>query len=239
MRARRLPQHIIERPEPPLKPELAELVRRQPALVCQALAPLMAEGRIERIEQILSARTRSVVLVLDRLHDPHNGAAVLRTAEALGLMEVHAIMPGGRWDLSRRVTLGCHKWLDVVVHREADDCAGALIPRGYTLLAASEEVSDDSALDLPSEQPVAICMGNEQRGITEALRRHCQGVVGIPMFGFSRSLNVSVAAAILISRLVEGRGRVLENEDREQLRARYYALSVREPLEVLRRQGVR
>ena len=53
------------------------------------------------------------------------------------------------------------------------------------------------------------------------------------------SLNVSVATGVMLSRLIRGRARGLENEDRQQLRARYYALSVREALDVLQLQDIR
>ncbi len=213
--------------------ELADLVARRPREVCETLEPLLSQDRIERIERVIASRLRSLVLVLDHLYDPHNGAAILRTAEAMGLMEIHAIQPSGSWNLSRRVTQGCHKWLDVVVHRNADDCARHLEGRGYTLLVASE-TADREVSDLSPEEPLALCLGNEHFGVTDALRRHCKGQIGVPMLGFTQSLNVSVAAAVLISRLMFGRRRGLEKKDRELLKARYYASSVRGALDVLK-----
>ncbi len=86
------------------------------------------------------------------------------------------------------------------------------------------------------DQPVALCLGNEHAGVTDDLRRCCDGTVGIPMVGFTRSLNVSVAAALLVAHLSTHRARGLEKKDENRLRARYYALSVRSPLEVLLRE---
>lgn len=234
MRARKIPPHLLERPVSLLSAELADLIRRAPDRVCEVLAPLLVEERRERIEAVVASRTRSIVVVLDHLDDPHNGAAILRTAEAMGLMEVHAIQANGVWDLSRRVTQGCHKWVDVVVHRDVDHCATSLERRGYLLLAASETAEPCWSI-IPPDRPVALCLGNEHFGIGEALRRRCWGEVGIPMRGFTRSLNVSVAAAVLISHLMEGRRNELEKDEQTRLRARYYALSVRSALEVLRR----
>lgn len=161
MRVRRVPEHLLERPAEPLDPKLADLVARRPQEVCQTLEPLLSQERIRRIERIVESRLLSLVLVLDHLHDPHNGAAILRTAEAFGLLEIHSIQPSGSWNLSRRVTQGCHKWLDVVVHRTADDCASHLNGRGYVLLAASE-TADLEVSEVSDEQPVALCLGSEQ-----------------------------------------------------------------------------
>lgn len=238
MRARRIPTHLLERPALPLSAGLADLVRRAPDEVCEALGPLLIDQRRERIEAVIASRTRSLVLVLEHLDDPHNGAAILRTAEAMGLMEVHAIQSSGAWDLSRRVTQGCHKWLDVIVFQEVEDCAALLERRGYLLLAASEKV-EPGHVSIPGEQPVALCLGNEHFGLTAELRRRCRGEVGVSMLGFTRSLNVSVAAAVLISRLMEGRPRGLAKDEQVRLRARYYAQSVRGALDVLRHQEIR
>lgn len=236
MRCRPFEEHELERPRSPLVPELAEFVERHPSEVCTKLAPLMSDERLERIEHVLSNRLRSVVLVLDHLRDPHNRAAILRTAEAMGIQEIHVIQPDGQWPLSRRVTQGCHKWLDLHIHSSVDPCVERLTRRGYRFVEASEKTDVGAEHLGGSESLLAVCLGNEHAGVTETLRRKCNGRVGIPMRGFTKSLNVSVAAALLIGSLTSGRKRGLNKDDESRLRARYYALSVRSPLEVLRRQ---
>ncbi len=235
MRCRVIEEHELQRPVIPLDGELSELIRHRPDDVIEALQPLMSAERLARIENVLASRVRSVILVLDQLNDPHNRAAVLRTAEGLGVQEVHAVQPDGHWPLSRRVTQGCHKWLDVFIERTADDCADGLEQRGYLLLEASEK-ADVDVKELDVNQPVALCFGNEHAGVTEELRVRCGARIGIPMAGFTQSLNVSVAAALLVRQLLEGRSRGLPSDEALALRARYYALSVRNVLDVLRRE---
>ncbi len=104
MRCRAFEEHELTRPAPPIVGELAELIRQKPQQICQVLEPILSEERRARIDQVLRSRLTSIVLVLDHLRDPHNRAAILRTAEALGVQQVHAIEPEGRWPLSRRVT---------------------------------------------------------------------------------------------------------------------------------------
>lgn len=227
----------VVRAGPAIEPELLELIRSKPDAVIEILGPLILEERLERIEQVVGARTRSVVVVLDHLKDPHNRAAILRTAEGMGILEVHAITEDGQWPLSRRVTQGCHKWLDIRVYRDAKLCAARLESRGYVLTEATEK-SEERVAPKGSVQvrPIAICLGNEHDGLTEELRAHCRGAVGIPMQGFTKSYNVSVAAALLFDQLLQRGSRGLDEGDAKQLRARYYALSVRSPLDVLRRE---
>src|SRR5436305_1760595 len=62
-----------------------------PARVCAVLAPLIAEERRARITTVLEARLGGLVVVLENLHDPHNGAAALRSCEAAGLTTVHVV----------------------------------------------------------------------------------------------------------------------------------------------------
>lgn len=236
MRSRAFEEHELKRLGPLLAPELARFVEQHPQDVCRVLSPLMSDERKERIEEVLSYRLRSVVLVLDHLQDPHNRAAILRTAEAMGVQEIHVIQPDGEWPLSRRVTQGCHKWLDLFIHQSADSCLGGLVERGYRLLEASEESVDEDDSSSDTEQPLALCLGNEHSGVTDAVRNQCHRRVGIPMRGFTRSLNVSVAAALLIGHLTKSRMRGLNKDEEVRLRARYYVQSVRSPLEVLRRQ---
>jgi tRNA (guanosine-2'-O-)-methyltransferase len=71
---------------------------------------LLLEPRKERIERVLANRTRNLVVVLDRLEDSFNMAAVLRTCEAMGVQEVHVVRnPEVAWSPNSKVTQGCDK----------------------------------------------------------------------------------------------------------------------------------
>src|SRR3954447_971272 len=87
-----------------------------PAAVCATLAPLLLEDRRARIDAAAAARLGGLRVVIENLHDPHNGAAVLRSAEAVGVQRVDVIESVERFRFSSVVTQGCEKWLDVVRH---------------------------------------------------------------------------------------------------------------------------
>jgi tRNA (guanosine-2'-O-)-methyltransferase len=227
-------------------PEVQPIVPRdaRPALpaspreVLDALWPLLTEQRRARIDAVVAARTRRVIPVLERLSDPHNVAAVLRSAEAFGAVEVHVVETEERFVASARVSKGTDRWLDVVRHGDAAVCARHLRARGYRVLVASME-GDVTPDALPHLGKVAVVFGNEHAGVSGAMRACADGGYRIPMYGFVESLNVSVAAAITLHAAL-GRGRhgetgtalhgdaahALDDVDREWLRAHYAMLSV-------------
>src|SRR5262245_51531385 len=111
-------------------PEAAELLAAPelpatPAQVIDALAPLLSAERLARIDAVVDRRTRAVVVVLEAVDDPRNVAAVLRSADAFGIQEVHLIERDQPFLASRRVTQGAERWLDLIHHRTATACVAS------------------------------------------------------------------------------------------------------------------
>lgn len=204
----------------------------EPAVVCEALAPLLGEERRRRIDAIVEARLTGLTLVVENLHDPRNGAAVLRSCEAFGLQTVHVVEAAERFRFSSEVSQGCEKWMDVERHATFADARARLRAAGFALYAAVPDAK--TALDeLDFFRPAAVVVGNEHAGLTAGAVALADATFSIPMAGMTRSLNLSVAAALIVShaaarrRAALGRAGDLDDEAREQLRARFYAASVR------------
>jgi tRNA (guanosine-2'-O-)-methyltransferase len=195
--------------------------------VVEALDPLLTDARRARIDAVLARRMRAVVPVLDGLCDPHNIAAVLRSADAFGVQEVHVLERDARLIASQRVTQGADRWLDVVRHRDPVACVGALRERGYAVYCAMMD-GDTTPERLASIPRVALVFGNEHAGVGEDLQSLCDGRYTIPMRGFVQSLNVSVAAALTLYAATQGRPGDLEQAELETLRARFIWISVPE-----------
>lgn len=212
---------------------LAAALPASPAVVREALAPLVTAARLARLEAVAASRTRSAVLVLEDLTDPHNGSAVLRSADAFGVQEVHVVERLQPFRAAHRVARGTHRWLDVVRHRDADACARALHDRGFRIfVAAMEGAIRPEALREPEK--VAIVFGNEHAGVSGGMRAHADGTYAVPMVGFVESLNVSVAAAITVYEATRGRQGDLDAAAREALVARYLTTSVRDAERIVR-----
>ncbi|MBS2021711.1 MAG: RNA methyltransferase [Deltaproteobacteria bacterium] len=195
---------------------------------------LMTDARLARIESVVAARLQSVTVVLDRLLDPHNIAAVLRTSEGLGLLAAHVIPnEDGDAGAHRRVTQDADKWLDVYAHRSGAEAATALKAQGYLVLAG--HLTPDARLlsELPADRPVALLFGNEHEGPSAQTLAACDGAFKIPMGGFTQSFNVSVAAAISLHSQVQARRRHLgaagdlAEGQKQLLRSRYWKLGAK------------
>jgi len=205
---------------------------RDPALICAALAPLLGEERRQRIEEVVEARLGSLTVVVENLHDPRNGAAVLRSCEAFGLQTVHVVEAAERFRFSSEVSQGCEKWMDVERHATFAAAQARLQANGFALYAAVPDGKVPlEALDF--SRPAAIVVGNEHSGLTTGAIALADVPFAIPMAGMTRSLNLSVATALIVShaagrrRAALGRAGDLDDGERARLRARFYAASVR------------
>ena len=219
---------------------LRRFPRVSPESICAVLSPLLVEGRRERIDQVLSARLGGLTALIENLHDPHNGAAVLRSAEAFGLQDLHVIEAVERFRFSSEVTKGCEKWLDIHRHPTFAAARAQLKAAGFALYAAMPGAS--LALeDLDFARPAAIVVGNEHDGLTSEAASACDARFAIPMQGMTQSLNLSVATAVALAHAVRSRRAAigaasdLNAGAREGLRARFYAASVRGATQILSR----
>jgi tRNA (guanosine-2'-O-)-methyltransferase len=195
---------------------------------------MLLPRRRERIDRVVEGRTRSFTLVLERIGDPHNIAAILRSCEAFGVQDVHVVeheKHGTR--MNAKITQGCEKWLDVHHHRDIVHCARELATAGFSLCVSDLEAGAEPLGALPLEQKLALVLGNEQEGVTQTARRLADRRFIIPMLGFSQSFNVSVTAAVCLALMRERRRERgitgdLEAPERESLRRRFYELAVKQ-----------
>ena len=187
--------------------------------VIAVLEPLVSDARRARIGQVLEQRLESVTVLMDAPHDPHNGAAVLRSCDAFGVQELHIVPREEPFLLSSRVSKGTERWVDVVEHANPEAAVSALRSRGFTLVATHPQAELTPA-DLAGIPRLALVLGNEHDGIREALAAAADRSVGIPMRGFVESLNVSVSAAVLLEAATRARTGDLDSNRKRALYAR-------------------
>jgi len=195
--------------------------------------------RKARIDAVVAQRTRTLTVVMEALADPQNTNAVLRTAESFGVQEVHVVEgPQKRYDRNKKISQNADKWLEVVRWKDTATCLAALKARGFRIYATHLGEGSATLAELSFAEPVALVFGNEHAGVSEAACRLADRTFAIPMRGFSQSFNVSVAAAICLARAVDrreaerGRHGDLSPAEAEALRARFYALSVKQRAKV-------
>ncbi|MFL5349808.1 MAG: TrmH family RNA methyltransferase [Hyalangium sp.] len=195
----------------------------------------LLEVRKEKIDRVVEQRTRTFTVVLDRLEDSFNMAAVLRTCEAMGVQEVHVVVnPEAPFLPNSRVAQGCDKWLDVKLYKTFAECREHLKGRGFALYASAIREGATSLYSLRFDSKIAIIFGNERFGVSEEVLSGVDGAFWIPMRGFSQSINISAAASACISRAIAWReehlGKVgdLTAEEAQALRERFYVLAVKQ-----------
>ena len=187
--------------------------------IIEALEPLVLPERQARIRQTLTERLADVTVVMDRPHDPHNGAAVLRSCDAFGVQNVHIVSGHEPFLVSRIVTRRSERWLDIHEHDRPESALEPLLDEGYTLVTTHPQ-GELLPEDLSHVPTLALVFGNEHWGIDPRFVRAAGRSVRIPMRGFVESLNLSVSAAILLHAAVRNRRGNLSPADRERLYAR-------------------
>lgn len=223
----------VFRPIGQLEREL-HLAQQHPVPVVEALRPWLSQGRQARIEQVLSHRTRSLAVAVEGVRDPHNVAAVIRSADAMGVQAVHIIENGNPFRSSRKVTQGAHRWLDIGVWEDPKSFAHLMRGQGKRIYYAAAD-ANLAVGDISLQEPAVLVFGNEHEGISPAMRDVADGGFCVPMYGFVESFNISVAASLALYALRHsGRGDLNEDE-REVLRARYYLTAVNKGYEIVQR----
>jgi tRNA (guanosine-2'-O-)-methyltransferase len=200
--------------------------------VARALEPFVTDERRERFRAVFGARLDAVTVVMDAPHDPHNGAAVLRSCDAFGVQRLHVVERVEGFLAANAVARGSERWVDVVPHPSSRAALTALAASGHALVG-THPGGDLEPDDLAAMPRVALVLGNERYGIDDEIAAACSHTVRIPMRGFAESLNVSVTAAILLERATFGRPGDLSEAERDLLYARALVLSVGHAPEIL------
>jgi tRNA (guanosine-2'-O-)-methyltransferase len=204
---------------------IARAERHDPDRVVRLLEPLVLERRRERLRAVIATRLQSVQVLFDAPHDPHNGAAVVRSCEAFGVQLIHVVERTEPFLLAPSVARGSEKWIDLRRWPNASDAIETLRNDGFELVAAHPE-GNVAPADLAKIPRLVLVLGNERDGIAEDLASACVQRVRVPMRGFVESLNVSVSAAILLAAATQGRPGDLDEADRRRLYARGLYFSV-------------
>ena len=149
---------------------------------------------------------RAFILVLDGIQDPHNLGAILRSAEGAGVHGV--IIPKDRaasvTAVVEKVSAGAAGHLMIAKVTNIAKTVDELKSEGVWIIGA-EGGSDRTFLESDFRDDVAIVIGGEGKGLRSLVRKKCDYIVSIPMFGKTDSLNASVSAAVILYEVVRQR----------------------------------
>lgn len=147
---------------------------------------------------MLATRQPDLTVCLEQVHKPHNVSAIIRTADAVGVHQVHAVWPTTRMRTLVSSAAGSNSWVSVKTHPTIGDAVGHLKAQGMQILATNLSARAVDFREVDYTRPTCVLLGQEKNGITEeALALADQDIV-IPMIGMVQSLNVSVASALIL-----------------------------------------
>ena len=194
------------------------------------LARFVTEQRMRLFERILDHRTRHLTVVLEDLYQPQNTSACLRTCDCFGVQDLHVIEHENRFRVHRDVALGATRWLTVHRESRQPNSTSACFERlrdaGYRIVATvprpafRDPDQSPAAPQKPGRPPVieipppptpldqyditsktALVFGSELNGLSATALQQADERLVIPTVGFTESLNISVALAVVLQHL--------------------------------------
>lgn len=154
--------------------------------------------------EVLDSTKHQRFIILDGIEDPHNLGAILRTAEAVKLDGI-IISKKNAVPLNAtvaKVSSGAIEHVKVVMVTNINQAIREL-KEASVWVVGTDGQTEKTYNDLPKHVSLAIVMGNEGEGIRPLVKQNCDMLVKIPMYGKINSLNVSVAAALMMYKMSE------------------------------------
>ncbi len=186
--------------------ELVDKVKDREGLL-EFLQQHMTQKRSRRFEEILKYRTRHFTLAVEDVYQERNASAIVRTADCFGVQDVHIIENYNLYQLSSNIAKGAEKWINIHIYDKKEEntasCIKQLRAKGYRIMATTPHKEDLLVDDIDIRQKSAFFFGGEKDGLSRTVFENADAFVKLPIYGFTESYNISVAAALLLQKLVE------------------------------------
>jgi tRNA/rRNA methyltransferase len=204
------------------------------------LEHFITEERKERFLQVISARTNHFTVAMEDVFQMHNTSAVVRTCEVFGVQQAHSIEGRFGKRLDAKIAMGAQKWVDVFRYNDTQSCIDTLRAQGYQIVATTPHKDAYFLNDFDISKKSAFFFGTEKEGLSQQVLSQADTYLKIPMVGFTESLNISVAVAIVLQQLTDKlrRSQVawqLTDEERLSTLINWTKKSIRNVKDVLKR----
>ena len=154
--------------------------------------------RFKRLKSVLNRRMSDLTIVLENVEKPHNISAILRTCDAIGILEAHAVSYSDKLPTFNSTAQGSQKWVDINTHKNISSALLEIKEKGFTLYGTNLSIESTDYRDCDFTVPSAFVLGAEKWGLTDEATKLVDKSLFIPMRGMVQSLNVSVAASTLL-----------------------------------------
>ncbi|MEG1008771.1 MAG: 23S rRNA (guanosine(2251)-2'-O)-methyltransferase RlmB [Clostridia bacterium] len=169
----------------------------------QGLVALVTDFIYSEVDELIE--DTSVIVVLDKIEDPHNLGAIIRTVECLGASGVVIQKRNSAQvtDTVEKVSAGAINYVKVARVINITETIKYLKQKGYWIYGMDMDGSDITKVEF--DKKTVLVIGNEGEGISRLVKENCDFLVKINMTGKINSLNASVSAAIGINEIVSKR----------------------------------
>ena len=204
------------------------------------LQQFLTEERLRKIEHFSAQSSDFVLPVMEDVYQFRNAAAIVRSSEACGFHKIVALQKHNVFNPNLEVTKGADTWVEVEKLPARIESLKEIRQRGYKIVAVSPEKNATLLPNFRIDEPIALTFGTEWERISEEILDFADETLMIPMYGFTQSFNVSVAAAICLYELKQKLVKtqtphLLNDEKRLRLKIRWAVNSIRSGGEILER----
>ncbi|GAB5453489.1 MAG: tRNA (guanosine(18)-2'-O)-methyltransferase TrmH [Halioglobus sp.] len=159
----------------------------------------MTPERISRLHEVLQRRQPDLTVITDFVHKQRNLSALVRISDAVGIMQLHAVIGDEDYQAFRGTAMGAHNWVEVEHYATLPEAITPLRQQGMQIVAAHPVTTAVDYHTLDYTKPTALLLGAERRGVSAEAAAAADYCVKIPMVGMVHSLNVSVAAGVILA----------------------------------------
>jgi len=158
----------------------------------------MTPERLLRINAMLDKRQPDLTVCMEGVHKTHNLAAVVRTCDAIGISDVHAVWKSDEAEVRGGSAAGSENWIDVHNYQKTAEAIAVLKAQGMQVLVTNLSDTAVHFTDIDYTKPTAIILGQEKFGASKEALALADHDIVIPMVGMVQSLNVSVACSVVL-----------------------------------------
>ena len=161
--------------------------------------------RFERLKSVLNRRISDLTVLIENVEKPHNLSAIIRSCDAVGVLEAYAIFNQERFLTFNSTAQGSQKWVQINQYKETSKAIKVLKNKGFKLYGTNLSTKSIDYKECNFKGPTAFVLGAEKWGISEEAQSLMDEQIHIPMRGRVESLNVSVAASTLLFEAIRQR----------------------------------
>ena len=161
--------------------------------------------RFERIKNVLNCRMKNLSVLVEAVNKPHNLSAILRTCDAAGVFEANFICEKDKVKTFNSTAQGSQKWVKLNNHETIISAVSELKKKGFKLYGTTLNKRSTDYRNFDYSENTCFVLGAEKWGLSDQLISKVDESIFIPMSGMVQSLNVSVAASILLFEAIRQR----------------------------------